>query len=668
MHHAYSYRAHSSLAGLLLALALLLSALLPVAVAQADTEEKLTVLSYHEIADADQALIPQYAVTPTMFVRQIDWLRNNGYHFVSVDDVLADKAGKKPLPDKAVLITFDDGYRSVYDHAWPLLKMFRIPAVVAVVGGWEDEKGTVDFDSRHIDRAQLMSWDQLRELSASGLVEVGSHSFDLHRGLQGNPQGNMQPAATTRRWLPESKRYEDEASYRKRVEADLRKSSQRIKQQVGRAPRVIAWPYGRYNDTVRDIAGKLGMTIGLTLDDGANVDGTPLWGLRRILVERGMSLWDLNREITIRNQNLSDNDRAQKVMHVDLDYVYDADPVQQDKNLGHLLDRIVAMGVNTVYLQAYADPDGNGSADAVYFPNRHLPMRADLFNRVAWQIRTRTPVKRLYAWMPLLAWELPAADPAANDRVLTLPSEKADHVNMGYRRLSPFSPRARQAIRDIYEDLARSALFDGLLFHDDVTLSDYEDASEFGLKAYREWGLPGNIADIRKNDDFLGRWTILKINTLDNFAMEMAAVVRTQQPALKTARNMYARVVLNPKAEVWYSQAFENSVANYDFTAIMAMPYMENAPDAPAFYRELVERINDRPGAMNKVVIELQSVDWRHGNRPVPSQEMADTLRQLYALGVQHVGYYPDMLFNDHPDPAVLRPVLDSKPNAPEIR
>ena len=95
------------------------------------------------------------------------------------------------------------------------------------------------------------------------------------------------------------------------------------------------------------------------------------------------------------------------IAHVDLDYLYDADPAQQERNLGHLLDRLQKLGVNTVYLQAFSDPDGNGSADAVYFPCRRLPMRADLFNRVAWQIRTRTQVRRLYAWMPALGWELP---------------------------------------------------------------------------------------------------------------------------------------------------------------------------------------------------------------------------------------------------------------------
>ncbi len=70
------------------------------AMAAAPTDEKLTVLSYHEIAEPGEALIPDYAVTPTNFVRQIDWLRNNGFNFVSVNDVLADQAGKAHLPRK----------------------------------------------------------------------------------------------------------------------------------------------------------------------------------------------------------------------------------------------------------------------------------------------------------------------------------------------------------------------------------------------------------------------------------------------------------------------------------------------------------------------------------------------------------------------------------------
>ncbi|MGB8933138.1 MAG: poly-beta-1,6-N-acetyl-D-glucosamine N-deacetylase PgaB [Anaeromyxobacteraceae bacterium] len=642
--------------------------LLPASSSAAETAEELTVLSYHEVAEPARALVPLYAVTPTDFVRQMDWLRLHGYHFVSVADVLASREGKKALPEKAVLITFDDGYQSVYEHAWPILKLFRIPAVINVVGNWLEEKGTVDFDGKAIPRGELLSWEELREMSQTGLMEIGSHSFDLHRGLLGNPQGNLQPAATTRRYLPDARRYEEEAAYSKRVRADLERNVELIRRRTGRSPRVIAWPYGRYNRSTREIAERLGMPIGLTLDDGANLHDTPLWGLRRILVERGMALWDLEREITIRNRNLSDNDRPQKIMHVDLDNVYDADPAQQERNLGQLLDRIAAMGVNAVYLQAFADPDGNGSADSVYFPSRHVPMRADLFNRVAWQIRTRTPVKRLYAWMPMLSWELPAGNPAAGDRVVTLSGETTGRVNMGYIRLSPFSPRARNVIREIYQDLARAAPVDGLLFHDDVTLSDYEDASPFGLAAYKDWGLPPSVQEIRKSDDLLGRWTILKINVLDDFAGELADVVREQQPALKVARNLYARVALSPKAEVWYSQSLDNSLARYDFTAIMAMPYMEKAADPNAFFHELVNAVNDRPGAMKRVVFELQSVDWRDENRPIGSRALADAVKRLYGMGVQHVAYYPDVMSKDEPDPAVMKPVLDAKPNAPETR
>lgn len=640
--------------------------LLPAARAAA-AEEELTVLGYHEIADPGQALAPHYAVTPTNFVRQMDWLRNHGYHFVGVGDVLAAREGRRPLPPRPVLVTFDDGYQSVYDHAWPVLKMFRIPAVINVVGGWLESKGTVNLDGKELPRGRLLSWKALREMRESGLVEIGSHSFDLHRGIAGNPQGNLQPAGTTRRYLAGQARYEDEAAYLERIRDDLARNSALIRRHTGKAPRVMAWPYGRYNEATRDVAVRLGMPIGLTLDDGANRRDTPLWGLRRILVEGGMKLWDLEREITIRNGDLSDNDRPQKIMHVDLDYVHDPDPAQQERNLSHLLDRIAAMGANTVYLQAFTDPDGNGSASAVYFPCRRLPMRADLFNRVAWQIRTRTPVKRLYAWMPVLAWELPASDPAAGDRVVTLAGDRTDRVNMGYLRLSPFSPRARQAIREIYEDLARAAPFDGLLFHDDVTLSDYEDGSPAALAAYRSWGLPGSVEAIRQSDDLLGRWTILKINALDDLSLELAGLVRAQQPALKTARNLYARVALNPKAEVWYSQSLDNSISRYDFTAIMAMPYMEKAADHAAFFHELVQAVEYR-GAMKKVVFELQAVDWGAGNRPIASQELADTIRRLYGMGVKHVGYYPDALFQDHPDPRVMKPVLDSKPNAPELR
>jgi poly-beta-1,6-N-acetyl-D-glucosamine N-deacetylase len=647
---------------------ILLAPALCTPVAHAALPVKFTILSYHEISDRQDALEPAYTVTPANFEQQMQWLKDSGWQFVSMDDVLAEEAGKRELPDKAVLITFDDGYQSVYDNAFPILKSMHIPAVIALVGRWlKSDIGVVDFDGRSISRSELLSWREIREMTDSGLVEVASHSYDLHHGVEANPQHNLEPAATARRWLSDKERYEGETGYRQRVTADLRANNRLIRSHLGRSPRVIVWPYGRYNIETRTIAARLGMRVGLTLDDGPNSEQTPLHALRRIMVESGQTIELLDREIQLRNRSVIDDGHPAKVMHIDLDYIYDADPAIQEDNLGRLLERIVAIGVNTVYLQAYADPDGNGAAEAVYFPNRHLPMRADLLNRVAWQIQTRAPrVRRVYAWMPLLAWQLPAKDPAAHDMVVTLPSA-SNHLTMGYPRLSAFSPRARRTIREIYQDLGRSTVIDGILFHDDVTLSDYEDASPWAMKTYRKWGLPQSMQALRTDDSLLRRWAQLKTTWLDDFAAEMAAVVREEQPGLETARNLYASVALKPYSQTWYSQSLDSSLQHYDYTAIMAMPYMEQAPDPEAFLRGIFDAVAAHPGAMSKVVFELQSVNWRNNDQPLPGDELFDTIRLLYSWGVRNVGYYPDDLFHNSPDVKKMRDVLDSMPDNPQL-
>ena len=207
------------------------------------TTPRVTILCYHEVNPNGTALVPGYSITPELLREQLTWLRDTGWHFVSVDDVLADEAGVRPLPDKAVLLTFDDGYQSVYDHAYPLLKAFHAPALVALVGSWmEPESGEIEFDGRKIPRNRLLSWQELREMQASGLVEVASHSFALHQGITANPQGNLEPAAVARQWLPAKHAYENERAYVARVKADLKRNSALIAKHLGKAPRSMVWP------------------------------------------------------------------------------------------------------------------------------------------------------------------------------------------------------------------------------------------------------------------------------------------------------------------------------------------------------------------------------------------------------------------------------------------
>ncbi|MBP9787477.1 MAG: poly-beta-1,6-N-acetyl-D-glucosamine N-deacetylase PgaB [Acinetobacter sp.] len=616
----------------------------------------LTVIGYHEITDHKDALIPSYAVTTQQFSEHIDWLQKNGYHFINVDQLLKAHQGKYTLPTKPVLLTVDDGYQSFYQNAYPIIRAKKIPVVLAVVGSWLEPKADqkVDFGGDEITRNKILSWNELKEMQNSGFVEIASHSYHLHRGVTANPQANSEPAAITRIYDLKTKTYESDASYRTRVYQDLKKNNDLLKAHGLRSPRVMVWPYGRYNMQLVQISKQLGMPITITLDDGADHAKQSIQNMGRILIQGNMSTSALAQEIKNRELNLNDNNRPQKIMHVDLDYIYDPDPQQQERNLGNLLDRINGMGVKTVYLQAFSDPDANGSADMVYFPNRHIPMRADLFNRVAWQIQTRTPVQRLYAWMPLLAWELPKSDPVSKDLVVTQQAKAGEHLNMGYIRLSPYSPKARQAIKEIYQDLAKSTPFDGLLFHDDVTLSDYEDASPQALAAYAKQGLPTDLAQIRGNDDKLQKWTAYKTRTLDDFAMELAGEVRQYQPYLMTARNLYAQVALNPYAENWYAQSLEESLKRYDFTAIMAMPYMEQVDNSEKFYTDIMDRVKQYPNGIKKTVMELQAINWRNDQK-IPSEEMAATIKSLYQQGAMHIAYYPDDPIKQHPDVETMR-------------
>lgn len=116
-------------------------------------------------------------------------------------------------------------------------------------------------------------------------------------------------------------------------------------------------------------------------------------------------------------------------------------------------------------------------------------------------------------------------------------------------------------------------------------------------------------------------------------------------------------VVLNPHAEAWYAQSLDDALRDYDFTAVMAMPYMEQARDHTSFLTSLVAAVKQRPLGLDRVLFELQSTDWRKG-RNLSSAELADQIRLLCRLGAHHLGYYPVNLHRGTPDPALIQPLL----------
>ena len=611
-------------------LLLLCLLLVPGAAQAGDDATRIWVYAWHDVRDdVFEDLDPdRFAVSTTRLVAFFDYLRGNGYTPISVDQLIGARDRGQALPEKPVMLTFDDGLGSVYTHVYPLLRQYQYPAVVGIVGSWMDmaEGETVDYGHDHFAHDQIVTWDQLREMSDSGLVEIASHSHDLHRGVRANPQGNTQPAAVTRKYHPQENRYESDLEYRERIRADLARSAADIEREIGQRPRVMIWPYGAHNGDALAIAEELGMGITMTLTE-APATLHRLRAMPRILPlgnpDVGQLIWNFEHWPQV---------SPKRVAHVDLDYVDDDDPAQLGRNLDRLIERIHHLQITDVYLQAFVDTDADGEARELYFPNRHLPMRADLFNRVAWQLRTRAGV-RVWAWMPVLAFHHPDAE--KNRDWAVRPLDHSQPVGEEYHRLSPFVPEARQFIREIYDDLGRHANFAGILFHDDAYLRDTEDGH----------GGPMSAAE--------------RENALTAFTLDLVDVLRHHQPELLTARNLFARPIMEPESQQWFAQSLQGFLQAYDYTPIMAMPWMEQADDPLAWLAELAERVLAVEGAREGAVFELQSRDWR-SEAFIDSDKLARHMQMLQARGVLHLGYYPDDFIAGHPDRAMLRRVFSA--------
>ncbi|KKW68939.1 outer membrane N-deacetylase [Lampropedia cohaerens] len=621
------------------------------------------VLAYHDVND-DEADQRYLAVTTRKLIGEFAWLRENGYQPISVQQILDAHAGRKDLPEKAVLLSFDDGYSSFYSRVFPLLRAYQWPALWAPVGSWLDTPADqpIDFGGLITPREHFGTWEQVREVHASGLVEIGAHTQNMHFGQTANPQGNTQPAAASLFYDMQSGRYESHAQFDARISQDIQAVSSRIAQYTGQPPRAWVWPYGAMHGRTWQIAKRYGYQLSFGLEAGL-ANAAQLDNIPRFLIGSDLSLAQFAGFITgIQEQE------PMRAVHVDLDYVYDSDPQQQERNIGELVQRIYDMRITTVFLQAFADPQGDGVIRSVYFPNRVLPMRADLFNRVAWQLHTRADVD-VYAWMPVLAFELdPAITRVASAQGLAAQgaggangqASSRAHAPGHYPRLSPFDPAARQAIRTLYEDLGWQAAFDGVIFHDDAMLTEDEDLSEPALHAYREAGFIGPFPVPLEDAAQQQRWMRFKTDALTDLTLELLEAVRSIRGAhVRSARNLFVGTVIQPDSERWLAQNFRQSLASYDWVVPMVMPLMEQVPRQriDAWLDSVVDAVAAIPGGLEKTVFEVQAVDWaaQGAQRRIPSDRIGQWLRRLNIRGARHMAYYPDDFVHQHPDTATMR-------------
>ncbi|MEW6593852.1 MAG: polysaccharide deacetylase family protein [Thermodesulfobacteriota bacterium] len=194
-----------------------------------------TVLIYHHFGDLRY---PTTNVDMAAFRQQLAHLAAERYRVIPLAELIRLLRDKKPLPEKTVVITIDDGYRTTYTNAWPLLRQYGFPF-------------TVFLYTEGLERgySNYLTWAQVREMQAAG-VDFQDHSYFHHR-LATRP-GKA-----------------DEAAWRAWIRDDLMRSRQVFAARLGQAPRFFAIPYGQYNTLVLDEAKKLGYEAILTQDGGA---------------------------------------------------------------------------------------------------------------------------------------------------------------------------------------------------------------------------------------------------------------------------------------------------------------------------------------------------------------------------------------------------------------
>ena len=354
--------------------------------AAAEDGQAFVSVALHDLVD-DAGELDADGVTTDRLVVFLEWLAGNGYTAITLDDIERARTGVRPLPPRAILLTADDGYRSLYTRIYPLAMAYRMPVVAALVTSWLDTApgDAVRYGDLPVPRSHFITWDQAREMQASGWIEFASHSHALHGTVTANPQGNELPAAVTLRY-ERSAGYETPAAWRARVESDLRRSRERMAQELGRPPRALVWPYGRYSEQTLVVARALGFWYAFTLESAPASAGRPL-AIPRFLPGGNPTLSDVTTALRFGDPW----PESRRLVCMDPAAFASADAEESNARLGRAIERLRRLGATHVVIDAVAlAPDGGIAA--TWFPNTQLPLHTDLLSRLAAQMRDRAGV------------------------------------------------------------------------------------------------------------------------------------------------------------------------------------------------------------------------------------------------------------------------------------
>jgi peptidoglycan/xylan/chitin deacetylase (PgdA/CDA1 family) len=197
--------------------------------------QMVPILCYHRFTESCKSSM---CLPPSVFERQMAYLKNNGYRVITLHDLYDFLNYRRGIPKKSVIITLDDGYRSAYEVAYPILKKYGFTATLFIY---------TDFVGAS---KNAVNWEQLGEMRNAGF-EVGSHSIS-HCDLTKKREG------------------EGEAAYVERITREIVRSKQIIDEKLSQTTVSIAFPYGIYNQKILTLCDQAGYTMAFSVKRGGN--------------------------------------------------------------------------------------------------------------------------------------------------------------------------------------------------------------------------------------------------------------------------------------------------------------------------------------------------------------------------------------------------------------